>query len=98
MQRLIGQSWASDYRERVLPVCIDHRVQILRYVFDGFIPGSWNQATTFLVADQRRANSLFVVNKWVAKPSLDTEELAVQAVDIAITGNNAHELIGERAK
>src|SRR3989454_12371243 len=77
----VCNSWAAHDCQSVTTMSIDYRIELLRDVTNSFIPGGRNQLAAFPVANQRHADSFFMVHKWMAKPALDAKKLAIESVD-----------------
>src|SRR6266550_1617348 len=76
----------------------DNGVDLLRCKANRFIPGCGNQPAAFLVPNQRRANSLLMIDEGMAEATFDTKELAVKAIYIAIARHDSHQLVAARAE
>src|SRR6185503_317544 len=73
-------------------------IETLGDVTNRFIPRSRNQLAALLVTNQRRANTRFVVDERVSKTSFNAKELTVDAVDVTIARDHAHQLAATRTE
>src|SRR5438132_10630901 len=71
IERLVRQTRAADNGKRITTVCVHKLVQLFGGEANGFVPGSGDQLTALLVANQRRANSFLVVDKRMAETAFD---------------------------
>src|SRR5215472_5869784 len=91
VEGFVGQSRAADDGDRVAAVLLGDLIESLGHMPDRVIPGGGHQPAALLVTNQRRANAILVIDKRMSKATFDTEELAVDAVDIAIARHHAHQ-------
>src|SRR6266567_5476170 len=63
---------------------------------NGFVPGRRDQPAAFLITNQRRANSLFMVHKRMTETALDTKKLAIQSAYVAVARDNTHQFAAPR--
>src|SRR5205085_5906981 len=76
----------------------DGLVDVLSDEANRLVPRRRNQSPAFLIANQRRANSFFVIDEWMAKASFDAEKLTVMPVHVSIARDDAHQIIPARAQ
>ena len=79
-----------DNRYSISAELIGDLIQTLRGEANRLVPGCGNQLPTFLVTNQRSAQSSFVIYKRMCEATFDAKEFAVQSVHITITGDYAH--------
>src|SRR6266850_2702517 len=84
--------------QSVTTMSVDYRIELLGHVTNSLIPGGRNQLAAFLVANQRRADALFMVHKRMAKAAFDAEKLAIESVNVAVAGHDAHQLAAARSQ
>src|SRR5260370_24116029 len=66
IKRFVRQSRAANHSDRVPAVFISDRIQLAGGKPDCLLPGRRNELTAFLIATQRRAEPLLVVDQRMA--------------------------------
>ena len=98
VNRFVGEPRTGEHADGIVAMLADGLVDVLSNEANRFVPGRRNQSPAFLIANQRRANSFFVIDEWMAEAPFYAEKLTVVAVQVSITRDDPYQIISARAE
>ena len=85
VNRFVGEPRTGEHADGIVTMLADGLVDVLSDEANRFVPGCGNQSPAFLIANQRRANSFFVIDEGMTEAPFYAENRAVVAVHVSIT-------------
>src|SRR5207245_8804414 len=92
IERFVCEPRAADNGNCIAAENFRDCVELLCCEMDRFVPGGGDQLAAFPVTNQRRPNTLFVIDERMTEAALNTKELAIQSVNVPIARHDAHQL------
>src|SRR5205823_7476411 len=84
VNRFVGEPRTGEHADGIVAMLADGLVDVLSDEANRFVPGCGNQSPAFLVTNQRRANSVFVIDERMTEAAFHAEKLTVVSIYITI--------------
>src|SRR5207244_2218398 len=98
VKRFVGEARTADDSDRITAVGFGNCIKLLSREANRFVPGRGDQLAAFLISNQRRAKTLFVIDERMPKAAFNAEKLSVQSVHVTVARDDAHQLVASRTK
>src|SRR4030095_1402545 len=98
VKRFVCQTRTTDHGYRVSSVIARDFIQPFSCETNRVVPRRRYQPATFLVSDQWRSQTIFMIDERVSESTFHTKELTVQSVYVTIARNYSHYFAATRAE